>query len=297
MQNGIHFISGLPRSGSTLLAGILRQNPRFHAMMTSPVGGIYLSMLGALSRKNEGAVFIDAEQRRDLLKGVFENYYRRIGQEKLVFDTNRIWCSKMPHLTQLFPQSKVICCVRSISWIMDSIERREQQHAFELSGIFGYDTGGTVYTRVNRLAASDGMVGYALDALREAFYGGYADRLMLVTYEALTRDPAGTLDILYDFLGETRFDHDFGNVIYEADEFDMSIGAPGLHTVRRKVEFIDRPPILPPEIMQRFEGDAFWTNPDLNVHGVPVVQYVAHPPPSTDSPAPAKPRRKRDVSA
>ena len=28
MDHGIHFISGLPRSGSTLLAGILRQNPR-----------------------------------------------------------------------------------------------------------------------------------------------------------------------------------------------------------------------------------------------------------------------------
>ncbi len=26
-----HFISGLPRSGSTLLAALLRQNPRFHA--------------------------------------------------------------------------------------------------------------------------------------------------------------------------------------------------------------------------------------------------------------------------
>ena len=33
----LHFISGLPRSGSTLLAGILRQNPRFHAAMTGPV--------------------------------------------------------------------------------------------------------------------------------------------------------------------------------------------------------------------------------------------------------------------
>ncbi|MFB8797203.1 MAG: sulfotransferase [Microcoleus sp.] len=34
-----HFISGLPRSGSTLLAALLRQNPRFHAAMTSPVWG------------------------------------------------------------------------------------------------------------------------------------------------------------------------------------------------------------------------------------------------------------------
>jgi len=32
-----HFISGLPRSGSTLLSAILRQNPRFYAGMTSPV--------------------------------------------------------------------------------------------------------------------------------------------------------------------------------------------------------------------------------------------------------------------
>jgi sulfotransferase len=38
MQANIHFISGLPRSGSTLLSAILRQNPRFHAGMTGPVG-------------------------------------------------------------------------------------------------------------------------------------------------------------------------------------------------------------------------------------------------------------------
>ncbi len=31
-----HFISGLPRAGTTLLAALLRQNPRFHAGMTSP---------------------------------------------------------------------------------------------------------------------------------------------------------------------------------------------------------------------------------------------------------------------
>ena len=32
----MHFISGLPRSGSTLLSAILRQNPRFYAAMSSP---------------------------------------------------------------------------------------------------------------------------------------------------------------------------------------------------------------------------------------------------------------------
>lgn len=274
MQNGIHFISGLPRSGSTLLAGILRQNPRFHAMMSSPVAAIYMAMQGAVSRKNEAAVFIEDYQKEALLRGVFDNYYERIGAEKLVFDTNRIWCSKMPHLERLFPQSKVICCVRNIAWIMDSIERREREHIFDLSGIFGYDAGSTVYNRVNRLAMSDGMVGYALDALREAFFGGYGDRLLLVTYEALTRDPAGAMDIIYDFIGEERFAHDFDNVQYDAEDFDANIGAPGLHRVRPKVEFVDRRSVLPPELFARFENDSFWNNPDLNVHGVPIVQFT-----------------------
>ncbi len=272
MQHGIHFISGLPRSGSTLFSAILRQNPRFHAMMTSPVGGIYMAMLNAISRKNEASVFIDADQKRELLTGVFRNYYHAIGAEKVVFDTNRIWCSKMPALTRLFPDARLICCVRHIPWIMDSIERLERRNAFDLSGIFGYDAGSTVYTRVGRLAGSDGMVGYALDCLREAFFGGYADRMIIVTYEALTRDPEGTLRIIYDFIGERPYAHDFDNVEYSADEFDESLGSPGLHTVRRKVEFIERPSILPPELFTRYENDCFWMNPELNVHGVPIIR-------------------------
>ena len=56
MQNRLHFISGLPRSGSTLLAALLRQNPRFTAGMSSPVYPLFRSMLTETSARNEGAV-------------------------------------------------------------------------------------------------------------------------------------------------------------------------------------------------------------------------------------------------
>ena len=131
-----------------------------------------------------------------------------------------------------------------------------------MSGIFGFEALNTVYTRVNRLAASDGLVGMALDALREAFWGQYSDRLILVGYEALTRDPQDTLKRLYDFLGEPSFDHDFGNVQYDADEFDLALGTPNLHRVRNRVEWVERQSVLPPELFTRFTGDAFWTVPD-----------------------------------
>jgi sulfotransferase len=273
MRRRIHFISGLPRSGSTLLAALLRQNPRFHARMTSPLGHIYLTMQTAVSRKSEGSGFLTVEQKRDLLRGVFENYYAGVGADRVVFDTNRVWCSKMPQIADHFPDAKVICCVRHVPWVIDSIERLIRRNVTDLSGIFGYDPGGTVYTRANRLAASDGLVGYALDALREAFFGEHADRLMLVTYEALTRDPAATLAAIYDFVGEAPFAHDFENVEYAEDEFDGQLGTPGLHTVRRRVEFAVRQTVLPPELFNRFVNDAFWMDQSLN-RAARIVRYV-----------------------
>jgi sulfotransferase len=271
LDNGLHFISGLPRSGSTLLAGLLRQNPRFHAAMTSPVGYIFMSMQTAVSRKNETALFLDDDQKRALLKGVFVNAYHAIHPHRVVVDTNRIWCSKLPVLAELFPRARMICCVRNVSWIMDSIERIVRRNPFELSGMFGFDAGGTVFSRINRLASGDGMVGFALDALREAFFGEQADRLILVDYEALVRAPAATMARLYEFIGEPAFAHDFGNVEYEAQDYDLALGTAGLHTVRRKIAWIDRQSVLPPDLFARFGNDAFWTNAAANIRNVPVI--------------------------
>ena len=83
----------------------------------------------------------------------------------------------MAALAELFPTARIICCVRPVSWIMDSIERQTSRNPFELSGLFGYEAADTVYTRSNRAAGSNGMVGFALDALREACFGEHADRL------------------------------------------------------------------------------------------------------------------------
>jgi sulfotransferase len=274
VRHGVHFISGLPRSGSTLLAGILRQNPRFHAGMTSPVGSMYMALEKSMSRRNETAVFIDCEQRRDLLAGLFTSYYTKVQSDKVVFDTNRMWCAKLPGLTQLFPQARVICCVRDVSWIMDSIERLVRRNAFEPSGMFGYESGGTVFSRIGAVASSDGLVGYALDALKDGFFGEQAPAMILVEYDALVADPTRALRAIYDFIGQPWFDHDFDNVEYDADEFDLALGAPGLHTIRRKVEFIPRQTVLPPQLFHRFDNDMFWRDPAANRNNVRIVSRI-----------------------
>jgi tetratricopeptide (TPR) repeat protein len=270
LLNGIHFIAGLPRSGSMLLAAMLRQNPRFHAGMTSPVGRLYMALETALTGRDDGAVTLTEAQRRAILKGLFSNAYDAIHGEKVVFDTNRAWTTRLPALTRLFPDARVICCVRSVSWVMDSIERLVRGNGFEMSGTFGLDPGGTVFTRVDRLAARAGIVGYALDALKKAFYGEQAGRLVLVEYETLCRAPEQTMRDLYGHIGEPYFPHDFENVDYADAGGDPAPGARGVH-VRRRVEWIERSTVLPPELFARFGNAAFWRRSDADVGGGPMT--------------------------
>ena len=109
MENQIHFISGLPRAGSTLLAAVLRQNPGFHAAMTSPVGSLYMAIESAMSRRHETSVFLDAAQRRALLRGVFAGTYHAADPAPVIFVTNRLWCARLPALAELFPAAKIVC--------------------------------------------------------------------------------------------------------------------------------------------------------------------------------------------
>jgi hypothetical protein len=104
------------------------------------------------------------------------------------------------------PDAKVICCVRNPAMILDSIESLIRRNAFELSGIFSYDSGGTVYSRVEALASAAGMFGFAYNALREAVYGGQSD--LIVRYESLVANPLGTLAAIYGFIGEDLHPHD-----------------------------------------------------------------------------------------
>ena len=271
LKDAFHVISGLPRSGSVLIAAILRQNPAVHAGMSSPLLSLVQAMLRGMSQENEGAPFLDDAKREAVLRGVVAGYHADLGPGVAAIDTNRGWCAKLPLLARLYPEAKVVACVRDVSWIMDSVERVVRANPLEPSRMFGFDPGGTVYSRVGALAASDGLVGFALDALREAFFSPEAaGRLMILTYETLVAAPARALEAIYGFLGLPAFAHDFETISYDAEEFDRRLGASGLHRVARRVTAPARATILPPALFARFAGDAFWRD-GANPHGIAVV--------------------------
>lgn len=251
----IHFISGLPRSGSTLLSGILTQNPSFHAAMSSPVASLINGALEQMGAGSEFYSFFDEAKRKTIARAIIEAYYEDNDKE-VIFDTNRVWTARLHQLVELYDDFKVVCLVRNPAWVMDSFEKIYRKNPFDYSKMFSAGNRVTVYSRCESLL--NGTVGVALTALKEAFYGEYSEKLLLVDYDLLTKYPEKTLRLLYDFVGIPYFDHDFDNVEYDNNEFDYTLGVRGLHTVAKKVEFRQRRSILPPDLFAKYSEMAFW---------------------------------------
>lgn len=227
--------------------------------MTSPVGALFSGMLTQFSAGSEFGAVISKEQRQRLSRGLFDSFYADQADKEVIFDTNRLWCARLPALLDLFPDAKVIACVRNVAWIMDSIERLYRANPYEQTKLFMDDSErNTVASRVETLAQRNRLVGFAWSALKEAYYGEQAKSLLVIEYELLTQAPEKVLRLVYDFIGEPWFEHDFDNVEYDAPEFDQALGLSGLHRVRRKVGVEARRTILPPDLFQQYASLSFW---------------------------------------
>jgi len=156
---------GALMAGSTLTAAILRQNPRFHAGMSSPVAALFDHLIAQVSAGSELSTMVSEPQRARLLRGLFDSYYAGYAQP-VIFDTNRAWTAQLPALMRLFPDAKIICCVRDVAWVMDSLERQYRNNAFEHTRLFNNPAErGTVYTRVEALANANRLVVHEFPSL------------------------------------------------------------------------------------------------------------------------------------
>ena len=255
MERRFHFISGLPRSGSTLLAAILRQNPIFAAGITSPLCSLFTGAINIMA--GDGQVVVDDARRRRVLEGLFSSWAGE--QATVVFDTNRMWTARLAALLAVRPGAKVICTVRSVAAVMDSIERMIRTNPLLPARLFSEDERANVYTRTEALSQRNRLVGSAWSALKEAYFGPDANSLLLVDYDYLVLAPAKTMSLIYDFLGEAPFEHDFEHLDFDEPAFDEELRMPGLHKVRSRVSLVARRSILPPDLIERFSAQNFWT--------------------------------------
>jgi sulfotransferase len=255
LDKKFHFITGLPRSGSTLLSAILNQNPRFSASITDTLAPMVKGVIEA-SQDGPGSKYLVPESRRlNLVRGLVKSFYQEIDRP-VIFNTNRAWTLLTAQVNMVFPKSKIIVCVRDIAWVLDSFERAHRKYPLNTNTATG-GLGPSVYDRCENLLSPQGIVGFAYSGIKQAITSDEQHKIMLIEYDALCQQPGMVLESLYNFIEEPVFIHDFDNCESHWDEYDREIGIP-LHKIRKKVEMVPRKFILPPDLITSVSNMEVW---------------------------------------
>jgi sulfotransferase len=167
--------------------------------MTSPVVSLVAALMPKMSGGSEFAVFFNDERRRAILRNVFDAYYANVPPGQVVFDTNRTWNGKAALLNDLYPEARIICCVREVGWIIDSIEKMLRKNPLQLSRMLKFQPGSSIYARAEMLMNSEsGLIGLAWSCFREAWFSEHAKKLIVINYDKLVQEPQTVMNRLYE---------------------------------------------------------------------------------------------------
>ena len=220
----LHFLAGLPRSGSTLLAAILNQNPAAKVSSTSELVNI-LDVLANLWAKAHTLSIRDPERTRliEVMRGVINAEYK--DAPAVAIDKSREW--PRPDIMQSMPlvlgrPMKIVATVRDVPDCAASfarIAKPEDLNSFLVDSSFIQHLQGAYVNLQNGYAA-------------------YPEAFLFVEYEDLLTDPQAQLDRVHAFLDLPPFAYDFdsidGSTVAEDDAALWN--APGLHDVQPKLE-------------------------------------------------------------
>jgi len=237
----IYAVAGLPRSGSTLLENILAQNPRFHATETSAMLDVVFATRNNWNSHIEHQASMKdlSERETNVLKGIVEGYYKDV-DKPVIIDKSRGWSAYIEMFENILENDvKILVPVRDMRDIMSSFEKLHRKNSdLTQAGIEkqNYFQAQTVKGRVDLQLNADSPTGLAYNRITDALRRGHGDKMLFVDFDDLTNEPKKTLEVIYEFLGEEKFEHDFDNVEQVTQEDDRVHGIKDLHTIRNEVK-------------------------------------------------------------
>lgn len=236
----IHFIAGMPRSGSTLLCNILNQNPRFWATPTSGLCPLLLRVNHIWPEISELKASSNPQEKLGMLRGMIHGFHTT--DRPVVFSKSRGWvaCAEMLR-NALGIEPKILVTIRDIPSILSSCEKLFRRELKDPKSIARF--GSNMETIEGRLAfwtAADQMVGGQYNRIRDCAMRGNRRSMHFIDFDDLCSQPAETMAKVYGFLGEDLFSHDFDHVEQSTHEKDEEHGFVDLHTIRAKMEPIKK---------------------------------------------------------
>lgn len=219
-------LSGLPRSGSTLLSAILHQNPDIYAEGNSAVCQLMWDMQQSCETTSKEQ--LDANYRYDtayqLVKAIPDIYYRNTTRP-IVVDKCRSWTlSPNQDLLRRYVTDtpKTIVLTRPTDEILNSFEslHKLNNKPFDANEYLREDS--------EPLMRSLRGVEWAKQVNQGEF--------LFIDYAELVADTNEVLDKIYSFIDAKRFEHDLENIENTLPENDAVYGLLGMHDVRKTIK-------------------------------------------------------------
>jgi len=266
MKPTIYFVSGLPRSGSTLLMNLLGQNTSHHVTPTNGliglIGEIKTQWMNIEPFKAQGLDAVEPRISSSIRGLVYGFYEKELCAGKIIFDKNRAWLQNIELMEKVLNRKiKIICTVRDVKAVVASFEKLHRKSPLSRkipNGPMALESQ-TVGGRTGILLAKGGVAGMSANSIRDAYVRGFEDRLIIVPYKDLVSEPHRMLGEIHERLNLPSFRYDTNNVTQITKEDDMLYGwGSGLHTIRPKVKRPTEHPwlnILPPEICNLIDKD------------------------------------------
>lgn len=237
------FLSGLPRSGSTLLGSILSQHPEIHVTPTSPLSDLLCLMDESFSRLDVQYTYDKPNIVKNTYTSVLSNFYNHIDKPYII-DKHRAWPKNVPPL-KLFLNSnpKIIATNRRISEVLSSyilLIQKNNSNNFVDQHLKSVGKEINTDNRVECLWRN-----YVSDPYQSLVVGlrHFRENIHLVDYNQLVRDPEEELEKIYTFLEIPSHQHNLESILNTcAEEKDHAWGLENLHVIRSKLQRTSPPP-------------------------------------------------------
>jgi sulfotransferase len=221
MGTDITFLSGLPRTGSTLLTSILSQNPKIHTQGNSALCQLLWDTQVSCWNTQQMTHSKDVPDR--LLGAIPEIFYRETTGH--IVDKCRSWTlpANLELIDKYVTQSpKIIVMLRPIIDIVRSF-------------VFVRTMNGWQNPEEGLLDEGSEPIMRSLDGVKHA-KSIDSGQFLYLWYDDLVNNSEQTINKVYDFCGWDKFNHQFDNIKNLTPERDDLINLIGLHDIRPKLK-------------------------------------------------------------
>ena len=217
-------LSGLPRSGSTLLSAILCQNPKIHSEGLSPVCQLMWDMQNSFQLVSVKESIIATNKihiETDVISAIPFIYYNGI-KESIVFDKSRSWT--LSSNVEMFKRyidsdAKIVVLERPVIDIVKSFVNLRLKNNYQGDAEAGLIEEDNEYIR------------RPLQGIKWAKQNNNGE-FLFIQYDELINNPQKTLDNIYTFCDIKPYKHNFTNITPKYPENDIVYDLKNLHKIR-----------------------------------------------------------------